>query len=135
MSKTRTLFENFQYYLVESVKEDLFADIKFVKSLLGRDINEENYEDKTDEQLEIILNKYKDEFNKSGINKFVAKLTIYNKDNNSGKIGFLTDNTLVEKYRDASIFNREEDAQLAINNYKVPENYVLVDDKIYKIKF
>lgn len=135
MSNTIKLFESFKQNLVESAREDLLLDIKFIKSLLGRNMNDENYEDKTDEQLEIILKKYKDEFNKSGIDRFITKVTIYNKDTNSGKVGFLGNDTVVEKQREALIFNTKKEAKQALENYEVPEDYVLVDDKIYKIKF
>ena len=135
MSNTRALFESFQENLVESVREDLLLDIKFIKSLLGRNMNDENYEDKTDAQLEIILKKYKDEFNNSGINGFLVKVTLYNKDTNSGKIGFLGNDGIVEKQREALVFNTKKEAKQALENYEVPEDYVLVDDKIHKIKF
>lgn len=135
MSKTRALFESFKQHLSESTREDLLLDIKFIKSLLGRSMNDENYEDKTDTQLEIILKKYKDEFNKSNIDGFLVKVTLYNKDTNSGKIGFLGNDTVVEKQREALIFNTEKEAKQALENCEIPEDYVLVDDKIYKIKF
>lgn len=135
MSKSGALFESFKQYLSESAREDLLLDIKFIKSLLGRNMNDENYEDKTDTQLEIILKKYKDEFNKSNIGRFLVKVTLYNKDTNSGKIGFLGNDTVVEKQREALIFNTEKEAKQALENYEVPEDYVLVNDKIYKIKF
>lgn len=135
MSSTRALFESFKQYLSESTREDLLLDIKFIKSLLGRNMNDENYEDKTDAQLEIILKKYKDEFNKSNIDGFLVRVTLYNKDTNSGKVGFLGNDIVVEKQREALIFNTKEEAKQALENYEVPEDYVLVDDKIYKIKF
>lgn len=134
-TETHKLFESFKQYLSESTREDLLLDIKFIKSLLGRSMNDENYEDKTDAQLEIILKKYKDEFNKSNIDGFLVKVTLYNKDTNSGKIGFLGNDAVVEKQREALIFNTEKEAKQALENCEIPEDYALVDDKIYKIKF
>ena len=135
MSETRKLFESYSRILLESTREDLLSDIKFVKSLLDKDMNDENYEDKTDGQLEIILNKYKKEFNNSGIDKFVISVILYNKNTNSAKVGYISNNDLSDTFKGATIFNSKEEAKDFLNNYKVPEGYSLENSEIYKIYF
>lgn len=136
MSDTKKLLENYNRILLESTREDTLSDIKFVKSLLGKDMNDENYENKTDIQLEIILDKYKNEFNNSGINKFTVGLVLFNINNDSGKAGFLADNNeVVERRKDALVFDSKKAAKDALDNYIIPEDYTLISNEIHRIKF
>lgn len=134
MSNTRQLFESYKITLSESNREDALSDIAFIKHLLNKEMNEENYSDKTNEQLYMILNKYKEEYNNSK-GKFVARIVTYNITNSSGESGLLSNSgTLVYNFKEAKIFDTREDAQLAIDNYEIPEGCTLIDSKIDKLK-
>lgn len=131
MSDTKKLFES----LNESYRDTLLSKIRFVKNLLGKGMNDENYQDMDDNQLYAILNKYKEEFNNSNIEKYLVNIFIYNKDKNSATDGYLSnDNTLSYNKKDALIFNSKEEAENAKDNYIVPEDYTLIDSKVELLK-
>ena len=131
MSYTKKLFES----LNESYKDVLLSKIRFVKNLLGKGMNDENYQDMDDNQLYVILNKYREEFNNSNIEKYLVNIFIYNKDKNSATDGYLSnDNTLSYNKKDALIFNSKEEAENAKDNYIIHEDYTLIDSKVELLK-
>lgn len=130
------LFESYNKHLNESNREELLSNIRHIKSLLNKDMNDENYKDKSDQQLEIILNKYKDEYNKANITNYVVQILLYNNETTSGIFGYLdNNNNVVTKYKDALIFKTRNEAQEVINNYNPPDGYIIVKIKPYKIKY
>lgn len=134
--------EEYKNKLYENNNIDIKNEIKFIKKLLGKSMNNDNYKDKSYKELNAILNTYKKEYMNKSYPKYIVYIMAYNKLNNYGISGWLNENNEISSNKfEARIFNSEKEAQDALNNYNISlkqkdSKYEILDDsQVLKVKF
>lgn len=128
------LFESIQNNLKEAANE-VIANIKFVKGLLGKGLNEENYSEMDETQLYSILKKYEEEYNNSGIVNYIAYILYYNQENNAGNAGYLSANGVSRKKYNINVYPNEEEANKALEEYASTNNLNIEESRVEVLKF
>lgn len=134
--------EEYKNKLYENNNIDIKNEIKFIKKLLGKSMNNDNYKDKSYKELNAILNTYKKEYMNKSYPKYIVYIMAYNKLNNYGISRWLNENNEISSNKfEARIFNSEKEAQDALNNYNISlkqkdSKYEILDDsQVLKVKF
>ena len=118
-------------------RKEILKNIDFVKYLLDKNMNIENYDNKTTTQLYNILESYKKDYNSSNKVLFRINIKIYNGNTNSVSLGYVSvcnkvtthlyENKLFKSYADAVDYIK--------NEFKVPDNCIILENVCEKLTF